>query len=246
MPKIIQDKKDAENKDEQNKDAENTGGNVTDADNKDGVDPDKGDNVADGDNKDQDNDDEKDLGFPKDTPLVEMTSEQREAYYKNKGRKLEDANKEFKKILGDMTAADIASLKEVQGKYDALVASSSTGEQDHAEALKNAKEEGAREQRAKFAPVFLDAELKALLGERYDADRLTKILSKIKTDDFFKESGEVDSDSVKDYFDDMFELKAEQKKTQSKTPTKHGGGTPGDGTKTTLSGEELYAKYLGK
>lgn len=181
-------------------------------------------------------------GFPADTPLVEMTGEQREAYWKYQSRKHEDTKKSLEKVLGDLKPEDITRLQEIEGKYNTLVESSSQEQTDHADALAQAKEQGAAEERKKFAPTLLDLEIRDLLGERYDADRLKTLLPALNIDTFFNAEGEVDGDAVKGCFDTLFPAVSSGDSSNPPARKKHGGHGAGDGTHTNSgnAGKSLY------
>jgi hypothetical protein len=194
-----------------------------------------------------DEDEDKDLGFPKDTPLAEMEAPEREAYWKHHSKKHESAKKNLERVLDGLKPEDVTELKEIKGKYDALVANSTTDQTELANAVAAAKEDGIKEERARVAPYLLDLEIKSVLGDRYDAERMKTVLGKVKTSDFFTATGDVDTESVKGYFDILFPAAVAPVAPVKKTREIHGGHTS---TKDTSSGgsagKSLYEQMKGR
>lgn len=131
-------------------------------------------------------------GFPKDTPLTEMTVEQREAYWKHQARKHED------RVKGQ---ADYDAIK---AERDALKAAGLTDTEKAIEAAKTAaRDEAKAEARAAILPQLVTAKFEALVGGRIPAERLASILAPLDHTKFLTASGEVDTDKVQQYVDGL-------------------------------------------
>lgn len=131
-------------------------------------------------------------GFPKDTPLTEMTVEQREAYWKHQARKHED------RVKGQ---ADYDAIK---AERDALKAAGLTENEKAIEAAKTAaRDEAKAEARKEILPQLVTAKFESLVGGRIPAERLTAILAPLDHTKFLTGDGEVDTDKVQQYVDGL-------------------------------------------
>lgn len=131
-----------------------------------------------------------DLGFPADTPLIEMTPAQQAAYYKHQNRRAEQRASAYHQAVGGKTpeqvAADLAELDRV--KRDQMT--------EQQRAVEDAKREAAEETRRdlglKSARTVMDLALSHVeateRSELLDTLDLTKVLT---------DSGEVDTDKVR-------------------------------------------------
>lgn len=128
-------------------------------------------------------------GFPKGTPLAEMTPEQQAAYWKFQARKHETRNNDWQKLAGDKNAdqlkADLDELAEIRKSK------MTPSEQE----LARVREEAKAEARAEFAPKLAGLAFETALAHVPEKDRKELIedlnLSKFVTDD-----GGVDMDAV--------------------------------------------------
>jgi hypothetical protein len=131
-----------------------------------------------------------DLGFPKDTPVAEMTAEQQSAYYKHQARKHEDRNREWLAAAGGKTAAEIKAEREELAR---LRTEKMT---DSEKAVEAAKEEGrqaaAREYAPKMARLAFDTALAHVDEEARQVLIDSLDLTKVITD-----SGDIDTAKVK-------------------------------------------------
>lgn len=131
-------------------------------------------------------------GFPKDTPLTEMTVEQREAYWKHQARKHED------RVKGQ------SDYDAIRAERDALKAASLTDTEKAIEAAKAAaRDEAKAEAHAAILPQLVTAKFEALVAGRIPAERLTAILAPLDHTKFLTASGEVDTDKVQKYVDGL-------------------------------------------
>lgn len=97
-----------------------------------------------------------DLGYPKDTPLTEMTTEQREAYWKHNSRRHEGR---YKDLLGDRTPeqvkADLARLAQIDKE------SLTPADQALAERYERGKADGVAAERLHTAAAIFRATLES-------------------------------------------------------------------------------------
>lgn len=135
--------------------------------------------------KDKGGDADKDLGFPKDTPVVEMTPAQQAAYHRYHGRKHEDRNKEWQRTTGGKTPEQVADdLKELEELRKSKMT-------DGEKAIADAKTEGAREASLKLAPQLFDVAL-----NHVNEDRRKVLIDSIDPARVIKEDGTIDTDKV--------------------------------------------------
>lgn len=136
------------------------------------------------------NDADKDLGFPKDTPVVEMTAVQQAAYYKHQARKHEERATEYRTAAGGKTAA------EVKADLDAAAALAREKMTDQQKAIEDAKTEAQQNAAREYAPKAARTAFEFALSHLTEADRAELIdtldLTKVITD-----SGDVDTAKVR-------------------------------------------------
>lgn len=132
-----------------------------------------------------------DNGFPANTPIEQMTGEQRENYWKHQARKHEDRVKAF----GGLTADELAQLREKAGKHDAMERDLMG---DHEKALAQATESAAADVAAVYVPRLVNAELRAAAaGSGVSAETLQTALEYVDEAKFLNDKGEdVDPDKV--------------------------------------------------
>ncbi len=132
-------------------------------------------------------------GFPSETPLIEMTVEQREAYWKHQARKHEDRVK----ALGD-----VDSLKAKAAKFDELEAAKLTpSEKAIEEARAEERAKVLAEQTRTVADRLVAAEFKVALAGRKKPEEVAALLEPLDLTKFLTSDGEVDADKVKTYAD---------------------------------------------
>jgi len=121
-------------------------------------------------------------GFPADTPLTEMTVEQREAYWKHQARKHESR------------ANARADYDTVKAERDQLKQSVET---ETEKAVREAREAGASDARQAAANETVAAMLRMGLRARgIDGDDLTEVVSTINLAAHANDKGEVDDEMV--------------------------------------------------
>jgi hypothetical protein len=131
-----------------------------------------------------------DDGYPKDTPVAEMSVAQQAAYWKAMSRKHESRAKQ----LG--TPDEIKKLRDDAAELDKL-RHASMGEQEKAvaEARKAASDETARS----YALRLVAAEFRAATAGRLEREELAHTLEPLDLSKFLNDSGEVDVDKVSAY-----------------------------------------------
>lgn len=134
--------------------------------------------------------DDKDLGFPKDTPVVEMSPVQQAAYYKHQARKHEERATEYRTAAGGKTAA------EVKADLDAAAAAAREKMTDQQKAIEDAKSEAQQNAAREYGPKAARTAFEFALSHLAEADRAELIdtldLTKVITD-----SGDVDTAKVR-------------------------------------------------
>lgn len=166
-----------------------------------------------------------DKGFPENTPLAEMTVEQREAYWKHQARKHENTVKG----LGDVEALKAKAQKWDQHEQEQIPAQ----ERAITEAREAAKAEGAAEARKLLAPQLVKAEFKTAAAGKVATGVLDPILEDLNFDLYIKDDGSVDVDRVKSRIDALPSI------TQHKTGN-HQGYRPSSGSSSVSAGQELF------
>lgn len=130
--------------------------------------------------------------FPADTPLAQMTVEQREAYWRSLARKHEDRARKT-----DALAAWKQQNEAKVADYDRLLEASKT---EHERALDAVKAETAesvrREVQSKLIRDLVHAEFRAAVKGAWDRDRVAKKLAPMDPNFFLTETGEVDVDKI--------------------------------------------------
>lgn len=170
-----------------------------------------------------------DKGFPADTPLAEMTAEQREAYWKDKARKHETAAK---------ARADYDAIKAERDQLRA--AGMSESERAIEQARTEAREAAKAEARNEFAGLLVAARLEAALAGRMPAEKIASQVEFLDTAKFLTESGEVDTDKVKQYADGLV---PDGKQWPDMGQGRRGSTKPAKGV---AAGAEMFAASRGK
>lgn len=136
-------------------------------------------------------------GYPADTPLTDMSAEQREAYWKHYAR------------THEQTAKDRGDYDAVKAENERLRALTLTTEQ---KAIEDAKTEGRQaglaEASQKFGAQLVAAEFRGLLGGRLnkadgtvDADRLAALVAGLNPAAYLADDGSVKTDALKAWAD---------------------------------------------
>jgi hypothetical protein len=134
-----------------------------------------------------------DLGFPKETPIAQMTAEQQAAYWKHQARKHESRVN----AIGDVEKlrADSAELERIRRE----------GMSDNDKALADARAEAdaaARaDERAKGTTKIFAATFRAAIAGRIEAEKVSGLIEPLNPQHFLTSEGEVDTDKVQQYVD---------------------------------------------
>lgn len=130
-----------------------------------------------------------DLGFPAETPLAEMTAEQQAAYWKHKARKHESR------------AKGAEDYDQIKAELDQLKAERMS---ESEKAIEDAKKEARAEAASEFGPKMAGAVLRTALASRgIEAEEIESKLSYVDFAKFLDNNGDVDSDKVQGYLDDI-------------------------------------------
>lgn len=133
-----------------------------------------------------------DKGYPDNTPLAEMTVEQRAAYWEDRSKKHEGRNKDLLKLTGgkygDDLKADLEELEQLRS------ATRTDAERAIAEKERETREQVTREFGARLAAAEFRAALAHVDGERREA-----IIGGLNLSAYLTDNGDVDTDKVKSY-----------------------------------------------
>lgn len=173
-----------------------------------------------------------DLGFPKETPVTEMSEKEQAAYWRHHAKQHESRAKGLSKLTGGRTAEQIRADNEELERLR-------TGQLSAQEkAVKEAEGKARAEEREKAGQRIAKATFEGALGHLEKKDR-DEILSGLDFKKYIDEDGEVDTDKVRAYAAKI----APVDKTTTRTKRDFGGGHRPEGTgkhsafKTTESGE---------
>lgn len=126
-----------------------------------------------------------DRGYPQDTPLEQMTAEQREAYWRHHSRKWE-------KIAKDRN--DYDAVKAAAAELEQLKAANAT---DQEKAIAAARAAGYAEASGRAAVVLVDAHVRAGLSSRMTPDRIEAFVGHLDHKHFLGADGmSVDAEKV--------------------------------------------------
>lgn len=172
---------------------------------------------------------DKDLGFPKDTPLVEMSTEQQLAYWKHHARKHEgtaNARADY-----DQQKADAEKWRKAQEDNKA----------PDQKILDDAKREAAdaarREEQAKLAPRLVKAEFKAAAAGKLSKELLDAFLEDVNHGVYLKDDGELDTEKIQKRVDALAPAGTQQRERKAN----HQGYRPTDGATSVTNGRDLFA-----
>lgn len=130
-----------------------------------------------------------DLGYPEETPLSEMTSEQQIAYWKHKARKHEGR------------AKDRGDYDQLKAELDQLKTERMS---ESEKAVEEARKEGRAEAAGEYSTKMVDVALRTALEARgIEAKEIDSKLSYVDLAKFLDNNRELDSDKVQGYLDDI-------------------------------------------
>lgn len=183
------------------------------------------------------NGEEGNLGFPADTPLAEMTVEQREAYWKHKARKHENTVKNSPKDYDEQKAlADKWREHEQKQKPADQVAREQTEAQ--------LREQIRKELLAENAPTLVETAFTGMVGTRIEQAKLKLILDDLDHTKFIKDDGTVDVDRVKARVDVLAPETPQPTRRRANTANNHQGNrSTGDATGMSAGQAEFERRH---
>lgn len=130
-------------------------------------------------------------GFPANTPVSEMTTEQRAAYDAHKREEVRQAKQEWKDATGDRSAAQIkADLAELEELRRSKMS-------DNERAIADAKAEGRKSALAEIGPKAVESAFNLILPSDMPETEKAEILGVIDLNKFLTSDNEVDTAKVK-------------------------------------------------
>lgn len=180
---------------------------------------------------DQGGDGGKDLGFPKDTPVEQMTVEQAAAYWKHQSKRHEQRNREWKDAAGGKSAAEIKAALDAAEK----LRQQNLSDQEKAveEAAAKGKAEGART--AALAAARMAFEF--ALGHDSEKNDQSDLIDTLDLSKVVKDDGQIDTAKVRSIVSKL----APGKGGQQDRERDFGGGRRGSG-KTRSGGGKAEAE----
>lgn len=175
---------------------------------------------------------DKDTGFPKDTPLVEMTEKQQLAYWKHHARRHEGIASS--RADYDQQKADAEKWRQAEEK-------AKTPDQKAIDDAKaTAREEARKEEQAKLAPRLVKAEFKSVAAEvgGVSKELLEAFLEDVNHNVYLKSDGELDTEKIEKRVKAL--APAGNKGTPPRKPN-HQGYRPSDGATSVTAGRDLFA-----
>lgn len=184
---------------------------------------------------------DQDKGFPADTPLAEMTTEQQLAYWKHQSRKHESNYKNL---------GNVDELKTKAQKWDeANPPKPAANEQDDKSGqpldVDALRKQIALEIKMEAAPELVRTQFSTLIGDRVPADRLNGILEDLDTTKYVKQDGSLDVDRIKSKAELL--APAESSSSQRRTTTRtHQGNRERQNGSSVQAGKDLFAEFAKK
>jgi hypothetical protein len=172
---------------------------------------------------------DKDLGFPKDTPLVEMDDKQQIAYWKHHARKHEgtaNARADYDQQKAD--AEKWRQAEEANKKPDQKLLD---------DAVREAADKARREEQAKLAPRLVKAEFKSAAAGKLSKELLDAFLEDVNHSVYLKDDGEIDADKIQRRVEALAPAGTQQRQQRQN----HQGYRPADGATSVTNGRDLYA-----
>ena len=182
---------------------------------------------------------ETDLGFPADTPVKEMTVEQRAAYYEHKSRKHEERNKELLKITGGKFGDDL------RGDLDELAKLKKAALTDTEKAVDEAKSATRAETVKDVGVKAARAALEIALDHDPDENDQSTLLDTLDMSKLLTDDGSVDTAKVRAV---VKQFAPTGKGEGGKQDRDYGGGSRrgGKATSGVAAGRTRYQELHGK
>lgn len=176
-----------------------------------------------------------DNGFPPNTPIEQMTADQREAYWKHQSRKHEERSKAF----GNLNPETLRALQEKANKHDEL----------ERELMSDKDREIAQvreQERLAATPRVVRAEFKAAAKGVLNAEQLTALLEDRDLTKYVDANGDPDEDKIAKLVT-AFAPAQESQDQRRRGPSPVGAGARGSASGPSLSaGADAYARRHGK
>lgn len=173
-----------------------------------------------------------DKGFPENTPVKDMTIEQRAAYYEHQARKHEDRNKDLLKITGGKYGNDLKALLD---ERENLLKDKLT---DSERAIEDAKSQVRDEVTREFGPKSVRTAFELLLSDMDEQER-NDAIDLLDLTKFLNDAGDVDTAKVRKFADT---LTAPADKDAGNQRQDYGAGRRGHQAKSGVAaGADLYA-----
>lgn len=175
-------------------------------------------------------DDNKDKGFPADTPVAEMTAEQQAAYWKFHSRKHENVVK---------SQSDYEELKELAAKWKAANPEKPAVEAVDADKIREDAEKAAAQ---KFATKLVVAEFKTAFAGRMSNDDFQEVIEDLNLTNYLTDDGEVDTERVAK----KAAILAPETRSGTRRSSTHQSRRENDKSSSVASGKDLYEQMHGK
>lgn len=148
-----------------------------------------------------------DLGYPKDTPVAEMTVDQKAAYFQHKASKEEARRKGLSKAVGGKTAdqiqADMAELEQLRkGRRT-----------DSENAVAEAEERVRKQERLRAGERIVKATVESALSHLEKKSRVN-FIDGLNLARYVDEDGEVDTDKLRAYLAQLSQVAMTETKTK--------------------------------
>lgn len=170
---------------------------------------------------------DKDLGFPKDTPLVEMTEKQQVAYWKHHARKHEGVA--TSRADYDQQKADAEKWRQAQDQ------NKTPDQKAIDDAVNAAREETRKEELKKLAPRLVNAEFKSLAKD-VPKELLDAFLEDVNHALYLNDDGDVNTEKVQKRVDALT-----PKGVAAQRRDNHQGYRKNDGATGVANGRDLFA-----
>lgn len=165
-----------------------------------------------------------DLGFPPDTPVSEMTDDQKAAYNRHQREKNREQTRKWKSVTGDRTPEQLqAELQELQDLRKSKLT-------DSERAVEDAKADGRREGVTLGNRNAVKAIFEAALDDQHSDDDVADLVGALNVDAFINDAGEINTKKLKDFAKKFVPAGSTAGDQQRRRD--FGGGTRGEGTPT--------------
>jgi hypothetical protein len=183
-------------------------------------------------------------GFPAGTPLEQMSSDQREAYWKHQARKHEDRNKAY----GSLTPEQVTELRAKAKRADELDLELGTTAD---KAAAKAADEAKTETRNQYQPALIQARLDAAAARAgVSEEDLAKAVEFADITKFLTDDGQVDTDRVKAFVATITPAATQQQTrtgpTASGQGNRSGNSRSAPATGAVSAGRDLYEQLHAK